>query len=82
MKKETENNNNTKFTKIFKYVMQFVLVFMFAKYIPDKQLSLADISKIAFVSAIIFAILDMFYPSVSNLCINNLGATIGFKNLI
>nr|QBK88968.1 MAG: uncharacterized protein LCMiAC02_00610 [Mimivirus LCMiAC02] len=81
-KEEIKNNNNRTFIKIFKYVTQLIMVFLVAKYIPSKQLSLTEISIIAFTSAIVFAVLDMFYPSVSNLCINNLGSTIGFKTLL
>ena len=82
MKKEKENNNNTTFVKILKYIMQFTIIFIIAKYIPVKKLSLTEISIIAFVSAITFAVLDMFFPSVSKLCINNLGSNISFRTLI
>ena len=68
--------------KIVKYILQMLVVFIAAKYIPTKKLSFKEVTIIAMVGAISFAILDMYAPSISNGCLNTLSTTMSYKTFM
>jgi len=68
--------------KAVKYLMQLVVIFLAAKYIPSTKLTLKDITIIAMIGAITFAILDMFSPCLSEAGLNQFNTTLSFKTLM
>ena len=68
--------------RALKYIIQWLVVFMAAKFIPSKKLDFKDITIIAIIGAISFAILDMYSPTLSDMGRGQTGMTIGLKTLI
>nr|QBK88884.1 MAG: uncharacterized protein LCMiAC01_05660 [Mimivirus LCMiAC01] len=73
---------NERIKKTIKYLMQLVIIFLAAKYIPSTKLSLKDITIIAMIGAITFAILDMFSPCLSEAGLNQFNTALSFKTLM
>lgn len=51
--------------RAIKYLLEGAAVAIAARYIPAEKIDLKEISMIAFTAACVFAILDMYAPSVS-----------------
>ena len=73
---------NDKLKKISKYLLQFTIVFVAAKYIPYRELTFKEITIIAIISAIAFATLDIFSSSIAHTGHHQVGDIIGFTTLL
>lgn len=51
--------------RAIKYLLEGAAVAIAARYIPAEKIDLKEIAMIAFTAACVFAILDMYAPSVS-----------------
>ena len=71
-----------KIKKLLKYLLQLSIVFISARYIPKRELDFKDILIISMISAIAFAVLDMYCPSISCIGQEQLSSTIGYKTLM
>jgi len=50
--------------RIFKYLIEALVIAIAAKYIPKQELKLNEIIMIAITGAAVFAILDLYSPTV------------------
>ncbi len=57
--------NNQFFIKLFKYFVIFITVSLVSKYIPSVSLDWSESIIIGSTAAVIFALLDMYSPSVN-----------------
>lgn len=73
---------NERIKKAIKYVIQLVAIILAAKYIPSTKLSLRDITVIAMIGAITFAIVDIYSPSLSKVGLSQVGTTLSFRTLL
>lgn len=48
-----------------KYLLEGAAVALAARYIPSEKIDMKEIAMIAFTAACVFAVLDMYAPSVS-----------------
>jgi hypothetical protein len=60
-----------------KYLVEGAAVALAARYIPSEKIDLKEVAMIAFTAACVFAILDMYAPSVSVAARNGAGFAIG-----
>lgn len=60
-----------------KYILEGIAVALAARYFPSKKIELKDISMIAFTAACVFAILDMYAPSISIAARQGAGLAVG-----
>jgi len=60
-----------------KYLLEGAAVALAARYIPSEKIDLQEIAMIAFTAACVFAILDMYAPSVSVAARQGAGFAIG-----
>jgi hypothetical protein len=60
-----------------KYLLEGAAVALAARYIPSEKIDLKEIAMIAFTAACVFAILDMYAPSVSVAARQGAGFAIG-----
>ena len=58
-------SDNEKQKRIMKYLLQALIVAVAVKYIPQIPLETSEICTISILSAIVFAILDTYSPSIS-----------------
>lgn len=63
--------------RAIKYLLEGAAVALAARYIPAEKINLSEISMIAFTAACVFAILDMYAPSVSIAARQGAGFAIG-----
>ena len=61
------NNLSTsdKLKRLMKYIIQTLVVYLAARYIPINKIKNKEVIMIALVSTICFAILDIYSPSVN-----------------
>ena len=57
-------SDNEKQKRVMKYVLQAFIVAVAIKYIPNIPLETHEIFTISIISAVVFAILDTFSPSI------------------
>jgi len=57
-------SDNEKQKRIMKYILQAFIVAVAIKYIPNIPLETTEICTISIVSAVVFAVLDTFSPSI------------------
>lgn len=60
-----------------KYLLEGGAVALAARYIPSEKIDLREVAAIAFTAACVFAILDMYAPSVSIAARQGAGFAIG-----
>ena len=80
-----ENIENNKFEldiseiikRAVKYLLEGGAVALAARYIPSEKIDVREIAAIAFTAACVFAILDMYAPSVSVAARQGAGFAIG-----
>ena len=80
-----ENIENTKFEldiseiikRAVKYLLEGGAVALAARYIPSEKIDVREVAAIAFTAACVFAILDMYAPSVSVAARQGAGFAIG-----
>ena len=60
-----------------KYLLEGAAVALAARYIPAEKINLEEIAMIAFTAACVFAILDMYAPSISVAARQGAGFAIG-----
>lgn len=48
-----------------KYMIQFLILFMASRFVPSVKIDLKEVTTIAMVGAISFAILDMYSPTIN-----------------
>jgi len=65
----------------FKYFIEWFAIALALKFIPSQQLNIKDILMVSIVGAVVFAILDMYSPSVSEAARKSVGIAIGVKTL-
>lgn len=53
------------YKRMFKYIIQWIIIALATSYLPSKQLKTSEIIIIATIGTISFAILDIYIPSVS-----------------
>lgn len=63
--------------RAIKYLLEGAAVALAARYIPAEKIDLTEIAMIAFTAACVFAILDMYAPSVSIAARQGAGFAIG-----
>ncbi len=63
MNKSSKTNEFLK--RLFKYIVEFLIVAASLKYVPQTTLETTDIVKISIIAVVAFAILDMYYPAIS-----------------
>lgn len=73
--------NNDTIKKALKYFIQWAVMFLAAKYIPSKELTFKEVTMVAIIGAVTFAILDMYSPSISDACRGTTEMTLGMKVL-
>ena len=64
-------------SKVVKYLVEGLAVALAAYYIPKRKLELAEIAAIGVSAAAIFAIIDVFGPSLSDPVKTGMGLGIG-----
>ena len=69
------------FKKIIKYILEGFAVAIVARYLPEGKLNIKDISIIALSASCMFAILDMYSPSISDSVRKGAGLAIGANAL-
>lgn len=80
-----EHIENTKFEldiseiikRAVKYLLEGGAVALAARYIPSEKIDVREVAAIAFTAACVFAILDMYAPSVSVAARQGAGFAIG-----
>ena len=63
--------------RAIKYLLEGAAVALAARYIPSEKIDLKEIAMIAFTAASVFAILDMYAPSISIAARQGAGFAIG-----
>ena len=63
--------------RAIKYLLEGAAVALAARYIPSEKIDIKEIAMIAFTAACVFAILDMYAPSVSVAARQGTGFAIG-----
>ncbi len=63
--KESETSQQEMYKRMFKYIIQWIIIALAANYVPSKQLKTSEIIIIATIGAITFAILDMYIPAIT-----------------
>tara|TARA_A100001015_G_C14968759_1_gene704191 strand:- start:83 stop:364 length:282 start_codon:yes stop_codon:yes gene_type:complete len=63
--------------RAIKYLLEGAAVALAARYIPAQKIDIKEISMIAFTAACMFAILDMYAPSVSIAARQGAGLALG-----
>lgn len=63
--------------RAIKYLLEGAAVALAARYIPAEKIDIREIAMIAFTAACVFAILDMYAPSVSIAARQGAGFAIG-----
>ena len=64
-----------------KYLLEGTAVALAARYIPSEKIDIKEISMIAFTAACVFAILDLYSPSISIAARQGAGLVIGASTL-
>ena len=64
-----------------KYLLEGAAVALAARYIPSEKIDMKEISMIAFTAACVFAILDLYAPSISVAARQGAGLVIGASTL-
>tara|TARA_Y100000589_G_scaffold279800_1_gene275937 strand:+ start:1001 stop:1273 length:273 start_codon:yes stop_codon:yes gene_type:complete len=80
-----KNNEDSRFEldiseiikRALKYLLEGAAVALAARYIPSEKIELNEVAGIAFTAACVFAILDMYAPSVSVAARTGAGFAIG-----
>lgn len=67
--------------RVIKYLLESTAIAIAARYIPQHKLNMREIIMIAITGAVVFALLDMFSPTVSSATRTGAGLGIGL-NLI
>lgn len=67
--------------RAIKYLLEGAAVALAARYIPSEKIDLKEIAMIAFTAACVFAILDMYAPSISIAARQGAGFAIGSSTL-
>lgn len=65
--------------RALKYLLEAAAIALAARYIPNYKLDIREIIMIAITGAIMFAILDIYAPSLSNSARQGAGLGIGLK---
>tara|TARA_B000000609_G_C24080205_1_gene296932 strand:- start:285 stop:557 length:273 start_codon:yes stop_codon:yes gene_type:complete len=63
--------------RAIKYLLEGGAVALAARYIPSEKIDLKEVAGIAFTAACVFAILDMYAPSISIAARKGAGFAIG-----
>jgi hypothetical protein len=64
-----------------KVILEGLAVAVAAKYIPNQPMNIKEIIMIGFTAAMVFAILDMYAPSVGEAARQGVGFTIGSNTI-
>ena len=67
--------------RVVKYLLEGVAVAIAARYIPTEKMDMNEVMLIAFTAASVFAILDMYAPSVSVAARQGAGFALGANTL-
>lgn len=70
------------FHRTLKYLIEGLAVAMAAHYIPKRKLKMSEIVSIAVTAAAIFAVLDVFAPSIGESVRTGMGLGIGVLNVV
>ena len=68
--------------KGLKYILQLIVIFIAAKFVPSKELDLKDITIIAIIGAVSFAIIDMYSPNIAKRGQDTTSKVISLKTLL
>jgi len=71
-----------KIRRVLKYLIHWIIIFAATKYIPSGKLTFKEVTMVAMVGAISFAILDLYVPVVADNCRKQIGYSLGIKTLI
>lgn len=75
------NNRKDIIKKSLKYIAQLLIIFVAAKFIPENKITFKEITIIAIIGAVSFAVLDLYAPSISEDCQKQIGLTIGLRTI-
>ncbi len=67
--------------RALKYIIHALILYMAAKFVPSRDLSLREVTIIAAIGSVTFAILDMYYPAVSDKARKRMLMTLGMKTI-
>jgi hypothetical protein len=70
---------NELISRIVKYLVEGVVVAIAAIFIPKKSLPLDEVMTLALLAAAVFALLDLFVPSMGTQVRNGAGLGLGFN---
>lgn len=70
-----------KFYRGSKYLLEWFAIVLAAKFIPEHELSWKEIMIIAIIGAVVFAVLDIYVPSISSPVKNSTGIVVGMRTL-
>jgi hypothetical protein len=70
---------NELIARIVKYLVEGVVVAIAAIFIPKKSLPLDEVMTLALLAAAVFALLDLFVPSMGAQVRNGAGLGLGFN---
>lgn len=68
---------NTIIKRIIKYIVEGIAVALAARYFPTYKIDINDIALIAFTAASVFAILDIYSPTIGIAARHGAGLAIG-----
>ena len=67
--------------RAIKYLLEGAAVALAARYIPSQQIDIKEVAMIAFTAACVFAVLDMYAPTVSIAARQGAGFAIGSSTI-
>ena len=67
--------------RAIKYLLEGAAVALAARYIPAQKINVKEVAMIAFTAAFVFAILDMYAPSISVAARQGAGFAIGSQTV-
>jgi hypothetical protein len=74
-------NKNETVKRALKYLIEWFAISLALKFIPSQKVDLKEIIMVAIVGAIVFALLDMYSPAVSDTARKSTGVAIGLRTL-
>lgn len=74
--------NKEAIKRTLKYILQWFIIFIAAKCVPSKQLDIRDVTMIAIIGSVSLALLDLFFPTISQKAKDQIVFSIGLRTLI
>jgi len=68
--------------RMTKYFIEWLVIAFASKMIPSQKIEVCEVVMIATVGACVFALLDMFSPTVSNAARTGAGFMLGLKTVL